>query len=110
MKAFEELNVLLTSHSSLNLWIFEYGLTHERIKFVLFENNFFDRYEVSCIGCTYIQGKIKGGPYQLFIDKHPSQDAQDPTEIIIIRSSDEKLILKFEEILSIKPFEKMNPA
>lgn len=105
MKAFEELETLINSYSSLNLWIVEYGLTHERIKFILFEDNFFKRYEVSCIGCTYFKGEMKGGPYSLEIDKRQSQDVTE----IIIRSSDEKLILNCEKILSISPFKKMTP-
>ena len=107
MKNVMQLENIFKENPKLNLWVFEYGITHRFIKFILFEENFFDRVEVYCIGCTFFKGELQGGPYRLFLEEGESNN--DDSESFVIRSENQDLIFNIEEVTKIAPLNYVEP-
>ena len=97
MDQIKKLQKIFSEHKQLHLWVVEYGITHEAITFALHKGVFPERIEVTCVGCNYFSGKLKGGPYSLDI----LQNRENKKEIIITGNISE-LLINLEFIAGIK--------
>jgi hypothetical protein len=92
----QQLQDFFTQNPLLELWLLEFGLTHQRGRLRILRGGVTNWIEVIFDGCTYICGSPVGGPNLLRVVFTPGDTTYD--DEIMIHSIDEQFIIKCNRI------------
>lgn len=94
--AVQQLERFFSQNQELDLWLLEFGATHQRGRLRILKQGVTDWVELVFRGCSYICGAPLGGPYRLSVEVVSGEKPH--TDQVTISGNDGEFVLRCNHI------------